>query len=130
MKNMATMFGISMFLGAAVLPRLAGAWSWVPMKTEALKACMVEFAKENGHAAFAERIAAEKDLTSWIEETIEYAEKGQITATRVVTRCFGWSTIRLTSTAIQRTLRSRSVKRGSWRWMRRAAAPVNASLKR
>lgn len=76
MKNMATMFGISMFLGAAVLPRLAGAWSWVPMKTEALKACMVEFAKENGHAAFAERIAAEKDLTSWIEETIEYAEKG------------------------------------------------------
>ena len=76
MKNMATMFGVSMFLGAAVLPRLAGAWSWAPMKTEALKACMVEFAKENGHAAFAERIAAEKDLTSWIEETIEYAEKG------------------------------------------------------
>jgi len=60
----------------AALPVSALAWSWVPMTTEALKECEIEFAKANGHAEFAERIAAEKDLTSWIGETIEYAEAG------------------------------------------------------
>lgn len=63
-------------LSAAVLPRIAGAWSWVPMETSALKSCMVEFARENGHVAFAEKVAAEADLSSWIAETIEYAEQG------------------------------------------------------
>lgn len=63
-------------LSAAVLPRIARAWSWVPAETAALKSRLVEFARENGHAAFAEKIAAEDDLTSWIAETVEYAEKG------------------------------------------------------
>ena len=63
-------------LFAAVLPRIVTALSWQPAPTEELKARMCEYARANGHSAFAEKIAAEDDLENWIGETIEYAEAG------------------------------------------------------
>lgn len=51
------------------------AYDWPFQKTAELKAECVGYARASGYTEFARQIAAEKDYTSWIDETIVFCEE-------------------------------------------------------
>lgn len=62
------------FAWLVVLPFAGLALDWPSKTTAELKADCVRFARENGFAGFADRIASESNTTNWIGETICFCE--------------------------------------------------------
>ena len=52
----------------------SSAFSWKSKPTAELKADFVRFAREAGHGAFADKIASEGDLVTWMDEGLRYGE--------------------------------------------------------